>query len=134
MEVPLLSQDEFFRHLNLRSVHATSAKYHYRQALKERLRASSQLQSQSLPKIIMNNIHQLTSRKSLQFWRKTRISQALPVRLFREYFVVCHENCHVIIHHFAMTDRDCYWLEAQMDGWLYIAADKKSSTSSLWEK
>lgn len=42
MEVPLLSQDEFFRHLNLRSVHATSAKYHYRQALKERLRASSQ--------------------------------------------------------------------------------------------
>lgn len=52
MEVPLLSQDEFFRHLNLRSVHATSAKYHYRQALKERLRASSQLQSQSLPKII----------------------------------------------------------------------------------
>ena len=52
MEVPLLSQDEFFRHLNLRSVHASSAKYHYRQALKERLRASSQLQSQSLPKII----------------------------------------------------------------------------------
>lgn len=42
MDVPMLSQDEFFRHLNLRSVHATAAKYHYRQALKERLRASSQ--------------------------------------------------------------------------------------------
>ena len=38
--LPLLSQDEFFRHLNLQSVHASSAKYHYRQALKERLRAS----------------------------------------------------------------------------------------------
>ena len=38
--LPLLSQDEFFRHLNLQSVHACSAKYHYRQALKERLRAS----------------------------------------------------------------------------------------------
>lgn len=49
MEVPLLSQDEFFRHLNLRSVHATSAKYHYRQALKERLRASSQSQSLTPP-------------------------------------------------------------------------------------
>ena len=49
MEVPLLSQDDFFRHLNLRSVHATSAKYHYRQALKERLRASSQTQSLSPP-------------------------------------------------------------------------------------
>jgi len=45
----LLSQDEFFRHLNLRSVHATSAKYHYRQALKERLRASSQSQSLTPP-------------------------------------------------------------------------------------
>ncbi len=41
MEVPLLTQDEFFRRLNLRSVHATEGKYHYRQALKERLRASS---------------------------------------------------------------------------------------------
>jgi hypothetical protein len=41
MEVPLLSQDEFFRHLNLQSVHATAAKFHYRHALKERLRASS---------------------------------------------------------------------------------------------
>ena len=40
MEVPLLSQDEFFRHLNLQSVHA-AAKFHYRHALKERLRASS---------------------------------------------------------------------------------------------
>jgi len=49
MEVPLLSQDDFFRHLNLRSVHATSAKYHYRQALKERLRASSQSASLSPP-------------------------------------------------------------------------------------
>jgi len=49
MEVPLLSQDEFFRHLNLRSVHATSAKYHYRQALKERLRASSQTKSLTPP-------------------------------------------------------------------------------------
>lgn len=49
MEVPLLSQDEFFRHLNLRSVHASSAKY-YRQALKERLRASSQSQSLAPPK------------------------------------------------------------------------------------
>ncbi len=48
MEIPLLSQDEFFRHLNLRSVHATSAKYHYRQALKERLRASSKNQSLAL--------------------------------------------------------------------------------------
>ena len=38
--LPLLSQDDFFRHLNLQSVHASSAKYHYRQALKERLRAS----------------------------------------------------------------------------------------------
>lgn len=38
--LPLLSQDEFFRHLNLQSVYASSAKYHYRQALKERLRAS----------------------------------------------------------------------------------------------
>ena len=45
----MLSQDDFFRHLNLRSVHATSAKYHYRQALKERLRASSQTQSLSPP-------------------------------------------------------------------------------------
>ena len=50
MEVPLMSQDEFFRHLNLRSVHATSAKYHYRQALKERLRASSQRLSLTPPK------------------------------------------------------------------------------------
>ena len=50
MEVPLLSQDEFFRHLNLRSVHATSAKYHYRQALKERLRASSQVKSLTVNK------------------------------------------------------------------------------------
>ena len=40
MDVPLLSQDEFFRHLNLQSVHA-AAKFHYRHALKERLRASS---------------------------------------------------------------------------------------------
>jgi hypothetical protein len=40
MEVPMLSQDEFFRHLNLQSVHA-AAKFHYRHALKERLRASS---------------------------------------------------------------------------------------------
>jgi len=38
---PLLSQDEFFRHLNLQSVHQKRGKYHYRQALKERLRASS---------------------------------------------------------------------------------------------
>ena len=36
-----MSQDEFFRHLNLQSVHHNQAKYHYRQALKERLRASS---------------------------------------------------------------------------------------------
>lgn len=40
MDVPLLSQDEFFRHLNLQPVHA-AAKFHYRHALKERLRASS---------------------------------------------------------------------------------------------
>ena len=44
---PLLSQDEFFRHLNLQSVHfdsgqgGTGGRYMYRQALKERLRASS---------------------------------------------------------------------------------------------
>merc|ERR1712029_755327 len=50
MEVPLLSQDDFFRHLNLRSVHATSVKYHYRQALKERLRASSQVKSLTVNK------------------------------------------------------------------------------------
>jgi len=56
MEVPLLSQDEFFRHLNLRSVHATSAKYHYRQALKERLRASSQSQSLTPPRNQKNNV------------------------------------------------------------------------------
>jgi hypothetical protein len=41
MEVPLLLQDEFFRHLNLRSVNASAAKFHYRHALKQRLRASS---------------------------------------------------------------------------------------------
>ena len=40
MDVPLLSQDEFFRHLNLQPVNA-AAKFHYRHALKERLRASS---------------------------------------------------------------------------------------------
>merc|ERR1711993_134217 len=45
------SQDEFFRHLNLQSVHKTSAKYNYRQALKERLRASSQVQSRIVPAI-----------------------------------------------------------------------------------
>lgn len=41
LEVPLLTQDEFFRHLELRSVHTISVKFHYRQALKERLRAST---------------------------------------------------------------------------------------------
>ena len=37
--VPLLTQDEFFRHLELRSVHNTSGvRFNYRMALKERLR------------------------------------------------------------------------------------------------
>ena len=51
--LPLLSQDEFFRHLNLQSVHASSAKYHYRQALKERLRAS---------KITLNGVNGISVR------------------------------------------------------------------------
>lgn len=37
--VPMLSQDEFFRHLELQSVH--SVKFTYRQVLKERLRATT---------------------------------------------------------------------------------------------
>jgi len=64
MEVPLLSQDEFFRHLNLRSVHATSAKYHYRQCLKERLRASSQKQSLKPPGI--ENKKNIVKKESIQ--------------------------------------------------------------------
>ena len=39
MSVPLLSQDEFFRHLELQSVH--KVRFTYRQALKERLRATT---------------------------------------------------------------------------------------------
>ena len=46
-EPPLLSQDEFFRHLQLQSVH-TKAKFTYRQALKERLRANPK-------KVLVNN-------------------------------------------------------------------------------
>jgi len=49
MEVPILSQDVFFRHLNLVSVHANSAKYQYRQTLKERLRARTQTKSLTPP-------------------------------------------------------------------------------------
>ena len=50
VDPPLLSQDEFFRHLNLQSVHLFSekgggggngGKYMYRRALKERLRANT---------------------------------------------------------------------------------------------
>ena len=54
--LPLLSQDEFFRHLNLQSVHASSAKYHYRQALKERLRAS---------KVAVNGVNGISVGKSI---------------------------------------------------------------------
>lgn len=46
-DVPLLSQDEFFRHLELQSVH--SVKFTYRQALKERLRATTKKSSLNLP-------------------------------------------------------------------------------------
>ncbi len=42
MAVPLLSQDEFCRHLELQSVHVV--KFAYRQALKERLRATTRNQ------------------------------------------------------------------------------------------
>eukprot|EP00094_Tigriopus_californicus_P011334 TCALIF_10940-PA protein Name:"Protein of unknown function" AED:0.07 eAED:0.07 QI:0/0.5/0.33/1/0/0/3/425/410 len=48
MEVPMLTQDEFFRHLELRSVHTISVKFHYRQALKERLRASTKQDTQNV--------------------------------------------------------------------------------------
>ncbi len=41
MSVPLLTQDEFFRHLELQSVHSIKVRFTYRQALKERLRATT---------------------------------------------------------------------------------------------
>ena len=47
VDVPMLSQDEFFRHLELQSVH--SVKFTYRQALKERLRATTKKNSLDLP-------------------------------------------------------------------------------------
>ena len=61
--LPLLSQDEFFRHLNLQSVHASSAKYHYRQALKERLRAS---------KVTLNGVNGISVK--IPTHKKTHIS------------------------------------------------------------
>ena len=118
MEVPLLSQDEFFRHLNLRSVHATSAKYHYRQALKERLRASSQTQSLTPPKVakieafetkspILSPVKWLTPKTRKKLFGRPKIRSERRILDFDNNLIASGSegllksllsNCHVLRH------------------------------------
>ena len=116
MEVPLLSQDEFFRHLNLRSVHASSAKYHYRQALKERLRASSQTQSLTPPKApkiepietkspILSPVKWLTPKTRKKLFGRPKIRSEKRILDFDNNLIKSKgllksllTNCHVLRH------------------------------------